>query len=92
LTKAKPHVIIRYNQKQEEKEMTIERVNENRVQLKTLRCGDVFVDERGSVLMRTEDIHDGDEEYNAVNLEDGLLYYYDEIIYVDKKPTAILKI
>ena len=73
--------------------MTIERVNDNRVQFKTLRTGDVFVDERGSVLMCIENTYNGeDEEYNAVNLEDGLLYYYDEIIYVDKKPTAILKV
>ena len=72
--------------------MTIERVNVDRVQFKTLRCGDVFISERGSVLMRIESVYDDDGEYNAVNLEDGLLYYYDEIIYVEKKPTAILKV
>jgi hypothetical protein len=73
--------------------MTIERSNADRVQFKTLRCGDVFIDERGSVLMRTESVYNGDDgEYNAVNLEDGLLYIYDEILYVEKKPTAILKI
>ena len=74
--------------------MTIERSNADRVQFKTLRCGDVFIDERGSILMRTEDICGdlGDGNYNAVNLEDGLLYYYDEVLYVEKKPTAILKI
>ena len=72
--------------------MTIERVNENRVQFKSLRGGDVFVDERISVLMRIESVYDDDGEYNAVNLEDGSLHYYDDVIYVDKKPTAILKI
>ena len=73
--------------------MTIERVNVDRVQFKTLRTGDVFIDARGSVLMRIEDVCDGDEEkYNAVDLEGGLLYYYDSAIYVDKKPTAILKV
>ena len=66
--------------------MTIERSNADRVQFKTLRCGDVFIDERGSILMRTESVYNGDDgEYNAVNLEDGLLYYYDEILYVEKK-------
>ena len=72
--------------------MTIERVNVDRVQFKTLRTGDVFIDERGSVLMCVESIFNDDGEYNAVNLEDGLLYYYNDIIYVDKKPTAILKV
>ena len=73
--------------------MTIERVNIDRVQFRTLRAGDVFVDERGSILMRIEEVCDGDEEkYNAVNLEDGLLYCYPEVVYVDKKPTAILKV
>lgn len=73
--------------------MTIERVNADRVQFKTLRCGDVFIDERGSILMRIADVYDGDEKkYNVVNLEEGFLYCYDEAIYVDKKPTAILKI
>ena len=72
--------------------MTIERVNIDRVQFRTLRPGDVFIDGRGSILMRIEDVCDGDEKYNVVNLEDGLLYCYDEVIYVEKKPTAILKV
>ena len=72
--------------------MTIERINDNRVQFKSLRAGDVFIDERSSVLMRIENVFDDDEENNAVNLEDGSLHYYDDVIYVDKKPTAILKI
>lgn len=74
--------------------MTIERTNDNRVQIKSLRLGDVFVDGRGSVLMRIENIRreGGEESYNAVSLEDGLLYWYDEAVYVDKKPNAILKI
>lgn len=44
--------------------------------------------------MRIENIcrEGGEEKYNAVSLEDGLLYWYDEAVYVDKKPNAILKI
>ena len=72
--------------------MTIERVNDNRVQFKSLRAGDVFVDGGDSVLIRIESVYDDDGEYNAVSLEDGRLYYFDDIVYVDKKPTAILKI
>lgn len=74
--------------------MTIERTNDNRVQIKSLRLGDVFVDGKGSVLMRIENIcrEGGEEDYNAVSLEDGALYYYNATDYVDKKPNAILKI
>lgn len=73
--------------------MTIERVNVDRVQFRTLRAGDVFIDERDCVLMRIEEVYnEDDEKYNAVSLVNGLLYYYDEFIYVDKKPAAILKV
>ena len=72
--------------------MTIERVNADRVQFKSLRGGDVFITPKGSILMRIESVYDDDGEHNAVSLEDGRLYYFDEVVYVDKKPTAILKI
>ena len=74
--------------------MKIEHVNSNRVRIESLRSGDVFVDDNGSVLMYIEHVpnEDGDDEYNAVSLEDGLLYCYNEASYVDKKPNAILKI
>lgn len=73
--------------------MTIEQ-NDNRVQIKSLRLGDVFVGKKGSVLMKIESFcpEGGEEEYNVVNLKNGLLYHYDATEYVDKKTNAILKI
>lgn len=72
--------------------MTIERSNDNRVQFKSLRTGDVFVGANGSVFMCIENVAIRAKDFNAVNLENGLLYRYDESIYVDKRPNAILKI
>ena len=57
------------------------RVNDERrpktVPFSTIECGEMFTDEEGDFMMRTEEIEHNDTVSNVVNLENGDMYGFD---------------
>ena len=57
------------------------KVNDNRkattVPFSTIECGEMFTDEEGDFMMRTEEIEHCGTVSNVVNLENGYMYGFD---------------
>ena len=57
------------------------KVNDNRkattVPFSTIECGEMFTDEEGDFMMRTEEIEHCGTVSNVVNLENGDMYGFD---------------